>query len=178
MSITADTPSNIIIGAGTITRDASAQGATMDDNSFTVEQDRFVPDLNGTKWELLGTDYIVKERAMLAFTLAEVNASNFGVMVPESTSSVSGDQTTITSDDTRRISTASYHDYALAVPGLDNLLVTLNVENAIQTQNAEFTAGDESVLAPRITARASADPADLTAAPWSVVVDTNSVGGS
>lgn len=168
--ITSDTPQNIIIGAGTITRDGADGGATMDNNVFRVEQDRAIPDLNGSKWDLVGLDYIVKERAFLEFTAPEMSASTFPLTIPEATSTVAGDDTTITSDETRRVSTASYHDYVLTVPGLDGLSVALKVDNALQTQNAEYTASDDSALAPRIVARASGDPADLTAAPWSVVI--------
>jgi hypothetical protein len=164
--ITAATPGNIIIGAGDITRDSQPGGATLDDNVFRVEQDRFVPALNGTKWDLMGTSYISKERAFLEFTSAETDEDIFPILVPEATGAGSG---TLTSDDTRRIGTASHHDFELEVPGLDGLVVTLKVNNALQSENAEFTAGDSSVMAPRVVAQAFADPADLTTAPWEVV---------
>jgi hypothetical protein len=162
-AITADTPGNIIIGAGEITRDGSPGGATMDDNEFRVEQERFVPPLNGTKWDLLGTSYITKEHAFLEFTSAETDAAIMPILVPESIGT-----TTVTSDGTRRVGTASHHDYELEVPGLDGLVVTLSVNNALQSENATFTAGDASVLAPRVVAKAFGDPADLTSGPWSV----------
>jgi len=162
--ITADTPGNIIIGAGDITRDSLPGGATMDDNEFRVEQERFVPALNGTKWDLMGTSYITKEHAFLEFTSAETDAAIFPILVPEAIGS-----TTLTSDETRRIGTASHHDYQLSVPGLDGLVVDLYVDNALQSENAVFAAGDASVMAPRVVAKAFGDPADLTAAPWRVV---------
>lgn len=169
MAITADTPGNIIIGAGEIYRDSVAGGATMDDNEFRVEQEKFIPPLNGTKWDLLGTAYITKEHAFLEYTSAETDATIFPILVPESTGT-----TTVESDDTRRIGTASHHDYRLSVPGLDGLIVDLYVDNAIQTENAVFTAGDASVLAPRVVAKAFADPADLTAGPWRVIYTAGS----
>ena len=167
--ITAATPGNIIIGAGEITRDGSPGGATMDDNEFRVEQDRFVPTLNGTKWELMGTSYITKERAFLEFTSAETDADIFPILVPEAIGT-----TTLTSDETRRISTTSHHDFQLSVPGLDGLVVDLYVDNALQSENAVFTAGDASVMAPRVVAMAFGDPADLTAAPWRVIYTAGS----
>ena len=168
-SITVDTPGNIIIGAGDITRDGSPGGATMDDNEFRVEQERFVPPLNGTKWDIIGTSYISKEHAFLEFTSAETDATIFPILVPEAIGT-----TTLTSDDTRRIGTASHHDFQLSVPGLDGLVVDLYVDNALQSENAVFTAGDSSVMAPRVVAKAFGDPADLTAAPWRVIYTAGS----
>ncbi len=169
MGITAATPGNIIIGAGEIFRDSAPGGATMDDNEFRVEQERFVPALNGSKWDIIGTSYITKEHAFLEFTSAETDATIFPILVPEAIGT-----TTLESDDTRRVGTASHHDYQLSVPGLDGLIVDLYVDNALQSENAVFTAGDASVLAPRVVAKAFADPADLTASPWRVTYTAGS----
>lgn len=167
--ITASTPGNIIIGAGEIFRDSQPGGATMDDNEFRVEQDRFVPALNGSKWDLVGTSYITKEHAFLEFTSAETDANIFPILVPEAIGT-----TTLSSDDTRRVGTGSHHDFQLSVPGLDGLVVDLYVDNALQSENAVFSAGDASVMAPRVVAKAFADPSDLTSGPWRVIYSAGS----
>ncbi|MCA1570842.1 MAG: hypothetical protein LC798_11095 [Chloroflexi bacterium] len=174
MAVTAATPANLVVGAGEIYIDAAAGGATMDNNTYRVEQEWYVPQLNGVKGALVGTDYKTREEAFLETSMAEINATTVGLMIPGSDSALVGATTTIDTDDTRRISTADYHDYELRVPGLDGKLFKFIVDDAIQTGNAEFEAADDGTLAPRLTVRASWDPADLTASPFRITVTTAS----
>lgn len=174
MAISAATPANLVVGAGDIHIDAVAGGATTGSNSYVVEQEFFVPQLNGAKGALVGTDYKVREEAFLEFGLAEINATTFGYMIPGSSSAVALNLTTIDTDDTRRIPTADYHDYELRVPGLDGKLFSFFADAAIQTGNAEFEATDDGLMAPRIRVRASWDPADLTTSPFRIVIDDGS----
>jgi hypothetical protein len=170
MAVSASTPSNLVVGAGDVYIDASAGGATTDSNTYRVEQEWFVPQLNGVKGALVGTDYKIREEAFLEFTLAEHTATTYGITIPGSNSATVGDVTTIDTDDSRRIATADYHDYELRVPGLNGAQYSFFADDAIQTGNAEFEAQDDGLMAPRITVRASWDPADLTASPFRIAI--------
>ena len=170
MAVSAATPASLVVGAGDIYIDAAAGGATTGSNNYVVEQEFFVPQLNGVKGALVGTDYKIREEAFIEFGLAEHNATTYSLMIPGSTESGG----TIDTDDTRRIPTTSYHDYELRVPGLDGKQFSFFADDAIQTGNAESEATDDGLMAPRIRVRASWDPADLTASPFRITI----TGGS
>jgi hypothetical protein len=174
MAVTSSTPANLVVGAGDMYIDAAAGGATTDSNVYRVEQEWFVPRLNGTKGALVGTDYKIREEAFMEFTLAEHTSTTYGYTIPGSSSATVGAVTTIDTDDTRRIPTADYHDYELRVPGLNGSSYSFFADDAIQTGNAEFEAQDDGLMAPRITVRSSWDPADLTASPFRITITTAS----
>lgn len=178
MAVSAATPANLVVGAGDIYIDDAAGGATTGNNQYTVEQEWFVPQLNGVKGALVGTDYKIREEAFLEFGLAEINATTIGYLIPGSSSATVGDQTTLDTDDSRRISTNDYHDYELRVPGLNGKQFSFFADDAIQTGNAELEAADDGLMAPRTRVRASWDPSDLTSSPFRIVVDLNAHGGS
>lgn len=178
MAVSAATPANLVVGAGDIYIDTSAGGATTGNNMYTVEQDWFVPQLNGTKGALVGTDYKIREEAFLEFGLAEVDATNVSYLIPGSSSATVTDITTIDTDDTRRIATSDYHDYELRLPGLNNKQFSFFADDAIQTGNADFEATDDGLMAPRTRVRASWDPADLTTSPFRIVIDADTTAGS
>lgn len=169
MAVTSATPANLVVGAGEVYVNTTDGGATTDNNVFRVEQEWFVPSLNGTKGALVGTDYLIREEGFLECSLAEISGTTIGFMLP--TWSSSGSTTvTLDSDDTRRVPTTAYDDYELRVPGLDGKQFSFFVDDAIQTGNAEFEAQDDGLLAPRITVRGSWDSADLTASPHRIVI--------
>lgn len=172
MAVSAATPANLVVGAGDIYINAAVGGATTGNNNYVVEQEWFVPDLNGTKGALVGTDYKIREEAFLEFGLAEHTAATYALMIPGSTSATVGTATTIDTDETRRIPTAAYNDYELRVPGLDGKQFSFFADAAVQTGNAEYEAADDGLMAPRIRVRASWDPADLTASPFRLVITT------
>ena len=178
MAVSASTPANLVVGAGDIYVDSSAGGATTGNNMYSVEQEWFVPKLNGTKGALVGTDYKIREEAFLEFGLAEVSSTTAGYMIPGSSSSTTTDITTIDTDDSRRVATADYHDYELRVPGLNSKQFSFFADDAIQTGNADFEAADDGLMAPRIRVRASWDPSDLTTSPFRITIDLDTAGGS
>jgi hypothetical protein len=178
MAVSAATPANLVVGAGDIYIDTAAGGATTGSNNYTVEQEWFVPQLNGVKGALVGTDYKIREEAFLEFGLAEINGTTIGYLIPGSNSATVTDITTIDTDDSRRIATADYHDYELRVPGLDGKQFSFFADDAIQTGNAELEATDDGLMAPRTRVRASWNPADLTASPFRIKIDLDTAGGS
>src|SRR4029079_3103309 len=58
--ITADTPVNLVVGAGALLRAHAYFGASIDNNLFAVDREMFTPDLNGIMADLMGTDYITR----------------------------------------------------------------------------------------------------------------------
>lgn len=168
MGVTADTPVNIVVGAGDVYLDGDLIGATMENNVFRVVREYFVPNLNGVPGPLVGTDYITNETAEMECTIPELSADILEILLPNSNAADSGGDKIISSTGVRRISTDSYHDVELRVPGLDNLEFRFRLHNAMVTGNVEFTAADDGVLAPRMTWQARW-PAGTTDSPWEIL---------
>ena len=74
MPVTADTPTNLVIGAGDVMRNHAWVGASIDNNVFRIERDIFTPDLNGLKGNLIGTDYIQRSEGVLEVSIPEISA--------------------------------------------------------------------------------------------------------
>lgn len=77
-------------------------------------------------------------------------------------------ETIITSGTQRRLPSSAYHDWALAIPGLDGREARFELDNAIMTDNPEFEAADDGALAPRLTLQSRWDPANPNVAPWRI----------
>jgi hypothetical protein len=58
MPVTADTPTNIVAGAGEIYKNQDSFGASRDANVFRIERELITPEINGLKGMLIGTDYV------------------------------------------------------------------------------------------------------------------------
>ena len=164
MAITADTPTNLVVGAGEVYMDNADVGATVDDNSFRIERTIFTPELNGTKGALVGTDYVTSSEGILEVSIPEFDSTQLLAMWPGAQSAGS---TTVTIDETnaRRIPTAAYHDWELQVERLNGGEFQFEVDDAINTANVEASLGDDSLAAPRLELHSRWDPADLTVSP-------------
>lgn len=163
--ITADTPTNLVVGAGEALIDHGNVGATVDDNVFRIEREIFTPELNGAKGALLGTDYITSSEGVLEMSVPEFNALILGAAWPGSQATTVGANITVDEDETRRIPTSAYHDYELQVEKLDGGEFDFEVDDAINVGSTEVTLGDDSMAAPRLELHSRWDPADLTASP-------------
>jgi hypothetical protein len=86
-------------------------------------------------------------------------------MWPNSESAVSGTVTTIDTDDTRRVSTASYHDYILQVDGLDGVQLNFYADNALNQNGLQMELSDDGTAAIVAEVMATWDGADMTASP-------------
>lgn len=172
MGITAQTPANLVVGAGEIRVDGGAlNAATADDNVYRIEQEIFEPDnLNGAPGMLKGTQYKIRENAVLETTLPEVNATVLGLLWPGSASDVSGDVTTIDWDGTRRIPTSAFHDYELRVPGLDGKVFGFLADDALNQGGIEFAGQDAGMMSPRGEFHSKWDAAALSASPYRILV--------
>jgi hypothetical protein len=166
MGVTADTPTNIVIGAGNVHRNHANLGASTGDNVFTITREIFTPQLNGLKGSLIGTDYVTRSEAMLATSIPEVSAAVMaaGWAGSQSDSSTPG-MTIIDEDDSRRIPTSDYADWELQVERLNGGQFQFEIDNAINRANLEFSLQDAGMVAPRYELHGSWDPAALTASP-------------
>lgn len=148
----------------------------MDGNSFSVEQEWTVPDLNGVPGELQHTRYKASENARLGVTIPELTAAKLVAVLPGWDSAVSGTITTIDSDNTRRIPTNDYHDWQLQVDGLatNDQYTTFNfyADNGINDGGLEMEATDDGALSYRAEIMSTWDASDLTASPHRIKIIT------
>lgn len=169
MGATAQTPANLVIGAGDVTADAVDVGVTADDNTFTIEEEIFEPDnLNGVPGMLVGTQYKIRGEGILACTMPEVNATVIGHLWPGSRSATVGDTTTLDWDGTRRIPTSAFRDMVLTVPGLDGKEFTFEADDAINQGSLEFAGQNAGLMSPRGEWHSKWDPSALTASPYRI----------
>lgn len=169
MGITANTPSNIVIGAGNVLVDTVDVGATAGDNTYRIEQEIFTPDdLNGIPGTLLGTHYKIREEAVLEASMPEIDDTNLALVWPGSI--VTGTTTkTIASDGTRRLALTAFHDYALVVNGLTKSF-SFQIDNGLNRGNAEFTGANAGMMSARVEVHSAWDPAALTTSPHRIVI--------
>ena len=150
MAISAQTPANLVVGAGDVRVDNVDVGATADDNEFTVNQEIFEPDnLNGQPGMLVGTQYKRREEAVLACTMPEISAAVLALLWTGSESTVDGEETTVDWDATRRLPSSAFKDYALRIPGLDDRLFQFLADNAINQGNITYAGADDNIMLPR-----------------------------
>ena len=170
MAVTANTPANLVIGAGDVRVDDADLGASKDNNAYRVEQEIYTPDLNGPLGALMGTQYKTREEAFLETTVPEVSGTILPLMWPGAEAATVLDETTIDTDGTRRVPTSAFHDWELRVPGLNGRSFSFFADNAINTENLEFEAGDETEVGPRVAVRSTWDAAALNTSPHRIVV--------
>src|SRR6476660_2393092 len=109
--ITADTPVNLVVGAGVLIRDHAYFGASVDNNMFAVERTMFTPYLNGILADLMGTDYITRSIPRIEATVPEVGANVIEAGIPGATVTPTAGQTLIEEAATRRIPDSAYADW-------------------------------------------------------------------
>ena len=165
MAVTSSTASNLIIGAGDVFIDGADIGATMDTNSYSINTEWYVPDLNGVPGELTGTRYKSSETAVMGFTMPELSAAKIVQMWPNSESATVGTVTTIDTDDSRRVNSDSYHDYTLQVNGLDGVQLNFYADNALNQNGLQMDLSDDGTAAITAEVTATWDGNDMTASP-------------
>jgi hypothetical protein len=163
--INADTPTNLIVGAGEALMNHANIGATAEDNIFRIEREIFTPDLNGTKGALIGTDYITSSEGVLELGIPEFNGTLLLAGWPGAQTSGAGAMEIIDENNARRIPTAAYNDWELQVERLNGGEFQFEVDDAINLANTEATLGDDSLAVPRFELHSRWDPADLTVSP-------------
>jgi hypothetical protein len=166
--ITADTPVNLVVGAGLLLRNHAVFGASIDNNLFAVERTMFTPDLNGIISDLQGTDYISRSVGRIEATIPEVSAAVIAAGIPGAVSTPTGGMTVISEATSRRIPDSAYGDWELDVDRLNGGQFQFEVDNAINTGNFEGELQDDGLFAPRYILAGRINAASLTASPWRV----------
>jgi hypothetical protein len=172
MAVTSSTASNLVVGAGDVFLDGADLGATMDSNTFSIDTDWYVPDLNGVPGELQGTRYKSSEHVRLGVTVVELTGAKLIAALPGWDTATSGTITTIDTDDTRRVATADYHDWILQVDGLDGKQFNFYADNAVNDGGLDFEASDDGTMGYRAELMSTWDGADLTASPFRIKIIT------
>src|SRR5690348_11268726 len=130
--LTADTPVNLVVGAGVLIRNHAYFGASIDNNMFAVERTMFTPELNGITADLMGTDYINRSVGRIEATIPEVGAAVITAGIPGATVDTSTPGMTIVSEATaRRIPDSAYADWELDVDRVNGGQFQFEVDNAI-----------------------------------------------
>jgi hypothetical protein len=173
MPVTADTPTNIVAGAGEIYKNQDSFGASRDANVFRIERELITPEINGLKGMLVGTDYVRRSEGILETTILEVSTASLPSTWPGSSSATVGDTTTIDEDETRRIPTAAYADWELQLERLGGGEFQFEVDNAIHVGNFESEFADDGFFGTRLELHSRWDPADLTNSPHRIRILTS-----
>jgi hypothetical protein len=174
--ITADTPVNLVVGAGVVLRNHAYFGASVDNNMFAVERTMFTPELNGITADLMGTDYINRSVGRIETTIPEVGSSTIVAGIPGAQVDTTTPGMTIIGEATaRRIPDASYADWELDIDRLNGGQIQFEVDNAINAGNFEGELQDDGLFAPRYVLAGRIDPDALTTSPWRIrILDTAS----
>lgn len=172
MAVSSSTASNIVVGAGDVFLDGSDLGGTMDNNAYAIETEWYVPDLNGVPGELMGTRYKSSENVRLSVTVVEVTGDKLVAALPGWETGTAGAITTIDTDDTRRVPSASYHDWLLQVDGLDGKQFNFYADNGVNDGGLELEASDDGTMGYRAEVMSTWDGADLTASPFRIAIIT------
>ena len=174
--ITADTPVNLVVGAGVLIRDHAYVGATVDNNLFALERELFTPELNGIMWDLMGTTYISRSVPRIEATVPEIGANVITSAIP----GVDIDTSTpgmVVIDDSgeRRLDDADYHDYELDIERPNGGQVQFEVDNAINTGSFEGELQDDGLFGPRWILTGHGTAAAPETSPWRIrLLDTAS----
>lgn len=172
MAVSSSTAANLVVGAGDVFLDGADVGATMDNNTFAVETDWHVPDLNGVPGELQGTRYKSSENVRLGVTVVELTGAKLVAALPGWTAGTAGAITTVDTDNTRRVPTASYHDWILQVDGLDDVQYNFYADNAINDGGLEFEASDDGTMGYRAELMSTWSGSDLSNSPFRITRTT------
>jgi len=174
MGATAQTPANLVPGAGDILVDTADVGVTRGDNTYSVNETMFEPDdLNGVPGMLIGTQYIISQEAVLACGMPEVAPETIELLLKGVQSATVGGATTIDWDGTRRVPLTNFHDYELVVPGLAvGSSFRFLADNALNQASAEWNAQNAEMMNPRGEFHSKWDAAALTTSPHRIIIET------
>ena len=172
MAVSSSTASNLVVGAGDVFLDGADVGATMNSNTFGVETEWYVPDLNGVPGELMGTRYKSSETVRLGVEVVELTATKLAAVLPNWESATAGSVTTVDTDDTRRVQSDSYHDWILQVDGLDGVQYNFYADNAINDGGISFEASDDGTMVAAAELISTWDGSDMTASPFRITRTT------
>ena len=181
--ITTDTVKRFVIDSGAIYINYGVAGterllgATRGGNTFTIEQDIKVIEIDGTKGKMKGARRIVESNATITANILELTTANLMTAIAGSTSTTWTDTTsapaTNTHDEIRRTRNLSDLDYItnIAIVGkvsgsAENIICI--IYNALADEGFELAFEDRDEGALEVTFSAHYDPTTLDTEPWAI----------
>lgn len=160
------TAEKILLGMGVVSVGTTPIGLTRGGSAFLVEREYRHIEADGDMGIVKGRTVIDKENAMLTvnalelFTAADMTKYYPGMSVTAGT---------LTS--TLEIVAGDYSDVKWVGKTKDGKAVTINVENALNLSNLEWTLEDKNEVVPSLEFSATYDEATKDTPPWNVVFD-------
>jgi hypothetical protein len=152
-------------------------GATRGGNTFTVEQDIKVIEVDGSKGKLKGARRVIESNASIVANLLELTTANIMTAIAGATAVNYTDPTstpaTNTHDDIRRTRNISDIDYITnvaivgKVSGTNENIICM-VYNALADEGLELAFEDREEGVLEVTFSAHFNPDDLDTEPWSI----------
>jgi hypothetical protein len=180
--ITTDTTKRFAIGSGAVFLNLGVTGerllgATRGGNTFTVEQEIKIIEVDGARGPLKGARRIIESTAKIKANLLELTTANLMLAMAGSTAVNWTDTTsapaTNTHDEIRRVRNLSDLDYItnIAIVGKvsgTNENIICMVYNALSDEGLELAFEDKEEGVLEVTFTAHFDPTDLDTEPWGI----------
>lgn len=154
-------------------------GATRGGNSFTVEQDVYEPEIDGSPGPLKGSRRIIESRPKLTANLLEITKENLMIALAGSTSTPTPDPSAATHDSIRRTRNIIGADYikniALVgtISGSDEPAIFL-IYDGLQDDNFEIGSESRGEGVLTLTFTGHFDPDNMEVEPWEIRFPKNS----
>ena len=165
------TADKILLGYGVVTVGTVPIGLTRGGSVFTVEREIRPIEADGDRGPVKGRLVIDTETAKLTVNALELfNAADMDMYYP-GISITPDSETTPTKNTmtgTLAIAAGDHNDVKWVGKTKDGKAVTINVENAINMSNLEWSLEDKNEVVPSIEFTATYDEATRNTAPWSV----------
>lgn len=161
----------ILLGFGVVSIGLTPIGLTKGGSTFVVEREYRNIEADGDRGVVKGRTVIDTENAKLTvnalelFTAADMTKYYPGMSV---TPDVVETPATNTMTSTLAIVEGDYNDVKWVGKTLDGKAVTINVQNALNMSNLEWTLEDKAEVIPSLEFSATYDEATRDTAPWNV----------
>lgn len=179
-ALTTETVERFVVDAGAVyfnlgDVDERLFGATRGGNSFVIEQDIKMIEIDGVRGATMGARRVVESNARITANLLELTSQNIMTAIAgtDATDFIDGEGVTATHDEIRRTRNISNLDYIknVSIVGQvsgsgENIICT--IFNALADEGFELAFEDREEGSLEVTFTAHYDPADVTKEPWAI----------
>lgn len=176
--ITRETVKRFMIDAGAVylnygEKDERRLGATRGGNSFNVEQEVKIIEIDGAKGPTKGARRVTEVTAQIIANLIEMTAENFRNAIAGADMEPYPDESAATHDSIRRTREIGDSDYIKNVALVGNISGTTTpiiciIENALADGNLELTTEDREEAGLEVQFTGHFDPEDMATEPWEI----------
>lgn len=160
------TPAKILLGYGTLSVDGTAIGLTRGGSAFVIEREYRPIEADGDKGPVVGRIALDREVAKLSINALELfTAANMTKFYPAMTLTTGTTEDTLTSS--LSIVAGDHSDVIWTGKTLDGKSLIVEIDDAINLSNLEWTFEDKSEVVPSLEFTACWTEGSLTP-PWSV----------